>query len=183
MADELKDPKPLRKVVYPFPKTDNSDPAHPKPVEIKDAQEYFQALSKAEDGFYPIGYNGQWHGGIHFGAETGSALAQDDGIRCIADGEVIAWRIDGDAYPTVKYETCAAAKYSTGFTLVRHRLRLPKPPADSATAQGESPPAEPPSDESDSLVFYSLYMHLLYWKGYQDDEEKKRPAYWGEPVY
>ena len=191
MADEPKDPKPLRKVVYPFPKTDNSDPAHPKPVEIKDAQEYFQALSKAEDGFYPIGYNGQWHGGIHFGVETGTALAQDDGIRCIADGEVIAYRMDGDAYPTVEYTTCAAAAYSKGFVLVRHRLQPPPAPRASQATTANAGSAEDNSDTADaseqqaepSLVLYSLYMHLRYWKAYRDDPELKRPAFWDDTVY
>src|SRR5690606_2448007 len=135
MADEPKDPKPLRKVGYPFQKTDTSTPAQPKQVEIKDAREYFQALSQAEDGFYPIGYNGQWHGGIHFGAQTAGSLAQDGGIRCIADGEVVPYRINDD-YPKVEYTSRAAARYSSGFVLVRHRLQLP--PAPQASSGGEA---------------------------------------------
>ncbi len=191
MADKPKDPKPLRKIVYPFSKTETSDPAHSKSVEIKDAQEYFQALSKAEDGFYPIGYNGQWHGGVHFGAETGTALAQDDGIRCIADGEVIAYRIDGDAYPTVEYKTCAAATYSKSFVLVRHRLQLPPAPetsqattANAGSAADNGDTADAPKQQVEpSLVLYSLYMHLRYWKAYRDDLGLKRPAFWDDTVY
>ncbi|MEN1928109.1 calcium-binding protein [Luteimonas sp. MJ250] len=189
MADAPKDPKPLRKIVYPFPKTDASDPAQPKQVEVKDADDYFKALSQAQDGFYPIGYNGQWHGGVHFGAETGTALAQDGGIRCIADGEVIAYRID-EAYPTVEYTTCAAATYSRGFSLVRHRLQLPlAPPAGQSNQNGRAganntsgttaqTQAEP------SLVFYSLYMHLRNWKAYEADVKLKRPGFWdGDKEY
>ncbi|NZA28124.1 calcium-binding protein [Luteimonas sp. SJ-92] len=218
-------PAPLKKFGYPFPKTDVSNPTDPRAVEIDDPQVYYEALAKAEDGFFPIGANGQWHGGIHFGSQTGTNLAQDGGVRCIADGEVIAWRIDGEKYPEVEYETCAAAKYSSGFALLRHRLQLPPSPTPNDTTSGDGTPADPPppvesglpgapaqgiatgaarqngavqgasqtqtrspspsaaSGDEPSLVFYSLYMHLLYWKGYQDDEAKKRPNYWGEPVY
>ncbi|MEZ0470343.1 glycoside hydrolase family 19 protein [Luteimonas salinilitoris] len=231
MSNGNEAPESLKKFVYPFPKTDASNPDDPKIVEIDDPQVYYDALAKAEDGFYPIGVNGQWHGGIHFGSQTGTALSQDGGVRCIADGEVIAWRIDGDKYPEVEYETCKAAKYSSGFALVRHRLQLPAAPANSGDASTEAAtapaapqpvalPAEGPvlpdrplppdaapgapqqgaaareepqapaqsqsstaASEQPSMVFYSLYMHLLYWKGYQDDDKKKRPAYWGEPVY
>ncbi|NZA27681.1 hypothetical protein H0E84_14970 [Luteimonas sp. SJ-92] len=180
-------PAPLKKFVYPFPKTEARNPAQPGTVEVTNAQEYFQALSQAEDGFYPIGYNGQWHGGIHFGAQTGATLAQDGGVRCIADGEVIAWKLDDD-YPTVEYASCGAATYSTGFVLVRHWLRLPK--ADGAqaggAATGESAAANRSGSEEQqepSLLFHSLYMHLLNWKNYQQDADKARPAFWGEPLH
>lgn len=181
MAEEPRDPKTLRKIAFPFPKTDNRNPAEPKQVEIKDAQEYFRALSQAQDGFYPIGYNGQWHGGIHFGAETGTSLAQDAGIRCIADGEVIAYRIDDD-YPTVEYPTCAAATYSRGFVLVRHRLQLPPAPRTNQAGANAQANTTTPSQEEPSLVFYSLYMHLRNWKAYASDTKLKRPAFWDGPA-
>ncbi|MFT4256659.1 MAG: calcium-binding protein [Pseudoxanthomonas sp.] len=180
MADEPKDPKPLRKIGYPFPKMDASDPAKPKQVEVKDAQDYFKALAQAQDGFYPIGYNGQWHGGIHFGSETGTALAQNSGIRCIADGEMIAYRIDDD-YPTVEYATCSAATYSRGFVLVRHRLQLPPAPKTSQSDQASTPGTSGTTAHTQaepSLVFYSLYMHLRNWKAYEADAKLKRPAFW-----
>lgn len=179
MSNDNIAPAPAKKFVYPFPIADTSNGHRGGRQEATDPQTYYSALAQAEDGFYPIGYNGQWHGGIHFGAQTGQALAQEGGVRCIADGEVIAWRIDDD-YPTAEYSTCAAATYSRGFVLVRHRLQLPPAPAQAgqaAAADGDQKPAEP------SLVFYSLYMHLLNWKGYQEDAGKARPAFWGEPMY
>ena len=182
MAEEPKDPKALRKIAFPFPKTDNRNPAEPKQVEIRDAQEYFRALSQAQDGFYPIGYNGQWHGGIHFGAETGTSLAQDVGIRCIADGEVIAYRIDDD-YPTVEYQTCAAAIYSRGFVLIRHRLQLPPAPRTTQTGANAQANTKTPPQAEPSLVFYSLYMHLRNWKAYASDTNLKRPAFWDGATY
>lgn len=131
-------------------------------------------MATAQDGFYPIGVNGLWHGGIHFGAETGNTLSQESGVRCIADGEVIAYRIDS-AYPTADYTTCGKAKFSTGFVLVKHRLQLPPAPkAATAASKGEEP----------SLTLFSLYMHLLDWAGYEADTKRLRPGYWdGEKQY
>lgn len=183
MADETpKTPAALKKFVYPFQKTDNSTPDKPKTVEIVDSQEYFDALSKAQDGFYPIGANGQWHGGVHFGKETGAVLAQSTGVRCVADGEVIAYRIDSK-YPDVPYASCGAAKYSTGFVLVRHALALPPAPKKAATGGTTTPAtsgtAAAAKTEEPRLTLYSLYMHLSDWAAYEADKKIKRPAYWG----
>ena len=174
MADTTQVPAPLSRTVFPFPK---SRGANGQAGEAN-AQEYFQALSQAEDGFFPIGYNGQWHGGIHFGSQTGASLDQDGGIRCIADGQVIAYRIDRE-YPKVDYESCAAATYSRGFVLVRHRLQLPPAPQ----AAGEE--AEAPSNSSGepSLVFYSLYMHLRNSEAYAADPCLRRPGFWDGSIH
>ncbi|WP_222564236.1 calcium-binding protein [Novilysobacter antarcticus] len=185
MADQTQTPPPLKKFVYPFRVASTGGKAGSAATEVVDPQTYYSALASAEDGFYPIGANGQWHGGVHFGSQTGATLAQDEGIRCIADGEVIAYRIDG-TYPKVAYDSCGEATYSTGFALVRHRLQLP--PASKTT---ESAPIEVTGSgaastneaKEPSLTFYSLYMHLHHWKGYQDDAKKPRPAYWGDTVY
>ena len=150
-----------------------------------DPQTWLKALAKTDDGFYPLGLNGMYHGGIHFNAGTGGVLKQGDGVKVIADGEVVAYRLDS-AYPELTYPTTPPryALYSTGFMLVRHRLVLPpapKPAGSPAGASGASAPAttptgtsgaqapqayQPPADEV--LEFYSLYMHQLDWKGYQD---------------
>ena len=50
-------------------------------------------LAKARGGHYPMGTNGLWHGGVHFDRGTDAAFDQSS-VRCIADGEVIAYRID-----------------------------------------------------------------------------------------
>ncbi|HDR9204727.1 TPA: hypothetical protein QDB48_006147 [Burkholderia vietnamiensis] len=63
------------------------------PCQLKDKgsahgpEDYLMALATADDGFYPIGANGLWHGGIHFGAQTAGKFDQDNGIKCIADGD------------------------------------------------------------------------------------------------
>ncbi|KAF1712007.1 hypothetical protein CSC70_00260 [Pseudoxanthomonas kalamensis DSM 18571] len=175
-------PDPVKKFAYPFPKTDNSNPAAPKQVEVANPREYYDALATAPDGFYPIGANGQWHGGIHFGAETATSLAQDKGIRCIADGEVIAYRID-EKYPQVEYPNAGKAKYSTGFVLVKHRLQPPEAPAstDEDATQSQT---QDQQEEEPSLTLYSLYMHLLDWEAYKNDTNMGRPSFWdGDTQY
>lgn len=187
MSENNEAPAPTSKFTYPFPVSDTAAGGGSDAQEASGPQEYYEALAQAEDGFYPIGYNGQWHGGIHFGAQTGAHLAQDGGVRCIADGEVIAWKID-EEYPQVEYASCDAATYSTGFVLVRHRLQLPRADRGQAGDAGADGSAAGNQDESEqqqepSLLFYSLYIHLLDWAGYSDDSDKVRPAFWGEPAY
>ena len=129
-----------------------------------------------------------FHGGVHFDAGTGSYLKQGDGVKVIADGEVVAYRLDS-AYPELTYPTTPPryALYSTGFVLVRHRLVLPpapKPTGSPAGGSGAPAPAANPADASGAQVpqiyqppadevleFYSLYMHQLDWAGYQAAEQ------------
>lgn len=161
-----------------------------------DPQTYFNALSSAEDGFFPLGANGVWHGGIHFGQGTEQVLNQQAGVRAIADGEVVAYRLDSK-YPELAYKDGKFARYSTGFVLIRHKLVLPpvpKPttttggqnatgntasqPAPAASAPVATAPAEPAADES--LTFFSLYMHQLDWEGYQSAERRAADASTGQ---
>lgn len=129
------------------------------------------AMAKASNGFYPIGKNGQWHGGIHFDGNTARVFDQSS-VRCIADGEVIAYRIDAN-YPQSRYlderNQPRNAPFSTGFVLVKHRLEAPPLPASA-----ETPPA---------LTFYSLYMHLLDWGDYNKPGAPTPPEFISETLY
>lgn len=172
--------------------------------EVTDPQVYFDALAKAENGFYPMGKNGLWHGGVHFDDNT-AALLDQSSIRCIADGEVIAYRID-QAYPETQYGStytpgagpeAVTAKYSTGFVLVKHLLELPPAPpppsasgatttpstgaapAESSAEAAPAPTSSEPAAEPERLTFYSLYMHLLDWTSYEANPALQRPAFWG----
>ena len=129
----------------------------------KNSFDHLAAMSKANSGFYPIGANGIWHGGVHFDGGTASAYEQNR-VLCIADGEVVAYRIDAQ-YPRTQYFTTRAS-FSTGFVLVRHRLEIPPAPG-AANALG-----------GPSLSFFSLYMHLCDWAGYEADSALSRPAFW-----
>ncbi|AKJ01519.1 peptidase, M23/M37 family [Archangium gephyra] len=142
------------------------------------------ALSRTHDGFYPVGANGLWHGGIHFDAGSGTLLDQRDGVRCISDGEVVAYLVN-KKYPEIQFlPSKKRAAYSTGFTLVRHRLELPEEKPQSKEKPGaKEKPKEKPEAKKEALVFYSLYMHQLDWQGYQERPKLARPGYWGEPKH
>lgn len=179
----MADSKPIN-WAYPFnSKATTADQAS---KQVTDPQLYFDALAKAENGFYPMGANGLWHGGVHFDVNTGALLDQSK-VRCIADGEVIAYRID-DKYPASPYgaiqpgsgPAAVGAKYSTGFVLVKHRLELLAPPPATAPATTAPSAAAAPTDSApvtEGLTFYSLYMHLLDWTGYQATNAPKPPAF------
>jgi hypothetical protein len=138
-------------------------------AEATDPQQFYKALAKAKDGYYPLGANGLWHGGVHFDEDTG--LVRDlTEVKCIADGEVVAYRID-EAYPKSDFGS-AHSVFSTGFVLVKHRLEVPVPPAP-APASGASPAATVPGP---SLTFFSLYMHLLDWNTYNSTPALGRPS-------
>lgn len=144
--------------------------------DITNPEIYYAALAQAKDGFYPMGASGNWHGGVHFDEGTGTVLDQSE-VRCIADGEVIAYRID-ESYPTTTYgevPTVVHLPFSTGFVLVKHRLELPpKSSEPTAGATSDTAPAAP------ALTFYSLYMHLQDWASYQAQPTLPRPGFWGD---
>ncbi|ASL42249.1 hypothetical protein bAD24_I02075 [Burkholderia sp. AD24] len=136
---------------YPLTRSDGS--------EFKSAKELFGHLDGEPAGFYLLGAHGFWHGGLHISDATSGYLADAWPIRAMATGEVVAYRLNDD-YPTSTWGEGANAqtlKYSTSFCLVRHRYESPP---RASTAGSASPGAR------NTLVFYSLYMHLLPYSGY-----------------
>ncbi|WLH69394.1 pesticin C-terminus-like muramidase [Pseudomonas sp. FP2309] len=124
-------------------------------------------MAKAVAGYYPLGRNGLWHAGVHFDSGTAGTLDQSR-VHCLADGEVVAYRID-ELSPTTTYfveKLCVSKPFSRNFVLVRHRLEAPRI---------EGSPDVPPS-----LVFYSLYMHLQDWAIYRNDPSIPRQTFWPE---
>ncbi|MGF6598146.1 hypothetical protein P3T23_002863 [Paraburkholderia sp. GAS448] len=132
-------------------------------AQFTDEHDLYRLLAERESGgSYLVSRAGMWHGGIHITeAGAGQALDLDLGVRCIADGHVIAYRIN-QANPVSDVSASGnapldPAPYSTGFALVRHSMEFPK---------------------GTTLTFYSLYMHLQAYDEYTDDPKRKRPAYW-----
>lgn len=126
---------------YPFPsKETNSNPL-----------QLLTHMAKAKGGYYPTGENGLWHGGVHFDDGTAAVFDQSS-VRCIADGEVIAYRID-ERYPVSEFidevPRIKRASFSTGFVLAKHSLC--PPPLDNAAGASSSEQSPP------ALTFYSLY--------------------------
>ena len=123
-------------------------------------------LAKARAGYYPLGRNGMWHGGVHFDSgTTGSdALSQ---VHCLADGEVVAYRVPEHTPLSTFYPEAGGtleAPFASGFVLVRHHLQAPK-----IDGSCEEPPG---------LTFYSLYMHLEDWAHYESTPQLPRPSFW-----
>ncbi|KFX68534.1 hypothetical protein TMS3_0117945 [Pseudomonas taeanensis MS-3] len=161
----MADSKPIN-WAYPFKTTGAST----NPLQ------YLTNMAKANGGYYPTGENGLWHGGVHFDKGTAAVFDQSS-VRCIADGEVIAYRIN-ESYPVSEYtEAIPQIKrvpFSTGFVLVKHTLRPPQPINARSTHSEQSPP---------TLTLFSLYMHLQDWAGYQAKAELARPAFWKAAIY
>ncbi len=177
----MEDNTPI-KWAYPFKSSSVS--ADGASSDTNNPELYFQALAQAKDGFYPMGASGLWHGGVHFDEGTADTLEQSS-VRCIADGEVIAYRID-KLYPKTLYSRSAGSgsrgvekDFSTGFVLIKHKLQPPPPPAPTPTS---GTPAAAPAT-TPTLTFYSLYMHLLDWKGYQASSAPQPPLFISEPLY
>nr|WP_180204623.1 hypothetical protein [Pseudomonas sp. SbOxS1]NYU04614.1 hypothetical protein [Pseudomonas sp. SbOxS1] len=125
-------------------------------------------LADAQAGYYPLGRNGMWHGGVHLdGGTTGpDALSQ---VRCLADGEVVAYRVPEHTPLSTFFPEAGGtleAPFAAGLVLVRHRLQAPK--------------IDGSSDDPPSLTFFSLYMHLEDWARYLTDPALPRPNFWPE---
>ena len=98
-------------------------------------------------------------------------LKQGDGVRAIADGEVVAYKLDSK-YVELNYSDDRKARYSTGFVLVHHKLALPPLPDPSNTNTNDAAKPPPPDEVLD---FYSLYMHQSDWASYQEAEKSAPP--------
>lgn len=111
-------------------------------TEVTDAsldKAYQHTEVEAGRGFFPIGHNAVWHGGVHLYAAKGSP------VHAMFDGTVVAARLSGDA-------AAAIGDFgSLNFVVVEHEVR------GSVLNQlglGSNRPA------TEACKFYSLYMHL-----------------------
>ncbi|WP_236066840.1 M23 family metallopeptidase [Paraburkholderia haematera] len=89
-------------------------------------------------GIYPVAFDRRWHPGMHL-----TPRMQNEKIRAIADGEVVAYRVCQHAFDGGG----GVRDSNAGFVLLKHTTE---------TGEGRK------------LTFYSLYMHLLELDGYND---------------
>ena len=85
------------------------------PIENGTAERLYAINSCGESGFYPIGLNNSYHGGVH--------LAGDFPVVAIADGTVIAYRY-AKKYLEEKVND-KKYRYSNCFVLIRHEYTTP----------------------------------------------------------
>lgn len=95
-------------------------------------EEIYKALEKETSGHYLLGNHGFWHGGLHFSERSVPHCMTKQAIRCMADGEVVAYRLNKD-YLTSNFQgetECSNLRYSTSFCLVRHTYESAKRPPE-----------------------------------------------------
>jgi hypothetical protein len=142
-------------IVWPIPSNNRGS-------EFGSQEDILSHLSGESTGQYAIGRSGMWHGGIHITHTTTPwcalsgkapleafdfpvAFKGEQAIRCMADGEVVAYRVCKD-YLTLGWES-GPLSFSGSFVLVKHYI-------------------QPGNKESSGLHFYTLYMHLAPYSAY-----------------
>ncbi|CAD6175812.1 Phage-related lysozyme (muraminidase) [Escherichia coli] len=143
------------KIVWPIPSNSRGS-------EFNNQEEILSHVGGESTGQYMIGRSGMWHGGIHITEATTPWCALsgksplealdfpvpfkgEQAVRCMADGEVVAYRVCKD-YLTIAWES-GPLSFSGSFVLVKHFI-------------------QPGEKESSGLHFYTLYMHLAPYSAY-----------------
>ncbi|ENQ5422811.1 glycoside hydrolase family 104 protein [Escherichia coli] len=146
-------------ICWPVPKNNRGG-------EFSNLEEMLAHLEGEATGHWLIGRNGMWHGGIHITdtstpwcALSGQSVNEavdfpvpfkgEQPVRCMADGEVVAYRINRDYLSMPWY--WGDLHYSGSFVLIRHRIQ----PGETAES---------------GLTFYTLYMHLAPWLAYPEQD-------------
>lgn len=147
-------PEPVLNFQFPIRKADGK--------QFDSANELYTAIENETSGQYLLGSYNFWHGGIHISNASASYCVKDEPVRCMADGVVVAYRLNED-YLQSEYagDKPAKLKYSNSFCLVRHDYKSPANPEEG-----------PNKGKQNKLVFFSLYMHLMPYKGYLPTEEE-----------
>lgn len=148
-----------------IPKQSFPVPSDAEGQEFTSAEELLSKLERERSGLYLVGSQGMWHGGIHITDATipWCALSTDSEaekeyrrerykgeqfIRCMADGEIVAWRVCKD-YDSAAIEWRGEKlSLSTSFVLVKHYI-------------------QPGDTEESGLTFFTLYMNLAPYVAYK----------------
>ncbi|MEG6303643.1 hypothetical protein UXP06_03430 [Enterobacter ludwigii] len=148
----------MPKISFPVPSNKNGHP-------FSSVEELLSMIGGESSGLYLVGSQGMWHGGIHITDATipWCALSTDSGaekeycrelykgeqfIRCMADGEIVAWRVSKD-YESAAIEWRGEKLFlSTSFVLVKHYI-------------------QPGDTEQSGLTFFTLYMNLAPYAAYK----------------
>lgn len=150
------------KIVWPIPSNNRGS-------EFGSQEDILSHLGGESTGQYAIGRSGMWHGGIHITHATTPwcalsgkapleafdfpvAFKGEQAVRCMADGEVVAYRVCKD-YLTLAWES-GPLSFSGSFVLVKHFI-------------------QPGEKESSGLHFYTLYMHLAPYSAYEAEAENQ----------
>lgn len=129
---------------YPIRKADGRD--------YQNYEELITATGKVAHGWWLVGVNRYWHGGIHVddASSPASVLSQNAPetsvpLQCMADGEIVAWRVCRDYRQALLYENKVEKvelRLSPQFLLV-HSIYKPDE-----------------HDEATWLTLHHIYMHM-----------------------
>ncbi|MGJ3448912.1 hypothetical protein [Enterobacter sp. PTB] len=151
----------IPKIVWPVP-------ADRRGNAFSHQEDVLAHLNGEPTGLFLVGRSGMWHPGIHITQVTtpwcalsGKAVSEhtdfpvaykgEQAVRCMADGEVVAYRICQD-YLDIPWES-GPLLFSGSFLLVRHYI-------------------QPGETEKSGLHFYTLYMHLAPYSAYDELQDK-----------
>ena len=151
-------PAKLPKFSYPVPSNKNGQA-------FSSAKDLLSKLGGESSGQYLVGSQGMWHGGIHITDTTipWCALSTDSEaekayyngvpykgeqfIRCMADGEIVAFRVCKDYESEAIEWRGEKLQLSSSFVLVKHYI-------------------QPGETSKSGLTFYTLYMNLAPFAAY-----------------
>ncbi len=119
----------------------------------KNSEDIYKLLEKETSGFYLLSAHNFWHGGLHFTDASVPHHVKDQSIRCMMDGNVIAYRLNKE-YLTSDW-LGNQLQYSSSFCLIQHDYESPE-----NTEEGSN------KGKKNKLTFYSLYMHLAPYSVY-----------------
>ncbi|KAA1244032.1 CHAP domain-containing protein [Aquimarina sp. RZ0] len=133
--------------------------------------------STTQFGNFLIGGENTWHGGIHI-------EGKDVKIKAIADGRIIAYRLEDGYKKVIKNEgtdTEFTYKYSNCFMIIQHDFELVKHITKNKRKENEST-----EKKVENVTFYSLYNHLLPINLYNHKDTSKNvkfPAFLAKKEY
>jgi len=88
-------------------------------------ESYSTSKRVLDNGNYLFSKDGFWHGGIHFSDTVLTEVKATQGIRAIADGELVAYRINDKYLRNDDEENNSEGLYSNGFFLLKHYFEYP----------------------------------------------------------
>ncbi len=110
--------------------------------DIDQLEEYYQKAEEGETGFFPIGVNRVWHGGIHLTTPDGSLP-----LYAMANGWIVAARVTNGSV------NGQALAFSRCFVLIKHMVHTQNNTAPDHTDEIDY-------QANSTRVIYSLYMHM-----------------------
>lgn len=155
------------------PKISFPVPANAAGKEFGSSDALLDVLNGESSGLYLVGSQGMWHGGVHITNATvpwcaltgknASELAYvhtpykgEQAVRCMADGEIVAYRACQD-YDFIEWGN-DKLYFSSSFVLVKHAI-------------------QPDENAEHGLTFHTLYMNLAPVSAYaQTDGDLRKTA-------